>query len=258
MDQLYKDDVRPTSITQPFAELNGTTAVVTGASGGIGAKISEYLAQLGVTVVAVDLNDAPALHDDNTLYVQADVSSPEQTAQVVKMVESTGKRLSLWVNNAGLICRELAVDTSIEEFERVMSVNVHGTFLGSRAAYDLMKPYGTGAVVNIASINGLRVLRGRTAYGTSKTAISSLTSYLASEWAEAGVRVNAVAPGHIMTPMSVWHRLDEPARADLLASIPQRRIGQPSDIASMVAVLASPLSAYLTGQTIYVDGGVTL
>lgn len=243
---------------QPFAPLKGTVAVVTGAAGGIGTDVTEALVNLGVTVVAGDVQPESITATEQVVPVRADVSSEEGTQALVEAVEGTGRRLSLWLNNAGAIARGTAHDHTLADFDRVMDVNVRGTFLGSRAAHRLMSPYGQGAIVNVASLTGTRVQQGRPVYGPSKAAVASLTAYLGSEWGPTGVTVNAIAAGYVDTSMSLWYRLDEAGRTALLDTIPQRRQGQPKDITSMVITLASPLTSYVTGQTIHVDGGWTL
>ncbi|MGV9863413.1 SDR family NAD(P)-dependent oxidoreductase [Rhodococcus koreensis] len=245
-------------LDRPFESLSGTTAVVTGAAGGIGTDVTAALVELGVTVIAGDMSPDSITATEKVVPVAADVSTTEGTQAMADAVEKTGQRLSLWLNNAGAICRETAMDTPPEEFDRVMDVNARGTFLGSRAAYALMSPHNKGAIVNVASLTASRVQKLRSVYGPSKAAIVSLTEYLGEEWGPSGVTVNAVAPGYIDTTMSLWYRLDDAGRADLLESIPQRRLGTPADITAMVLTLASPLSAYVTGQTFRVDGGHTL
>jgi NAD(P)-dependent dehydrogenase (short-subunit alcohol dehydrogenase family) len=245
-------------LQQPFSNLTGTTAVVTGAAGGIGAAMTEALCELGGTVIAVDIDTRALQASQTVIPVSADVSMNDGTNEIVDAVRRSGRRLSLWMNNAAVISRERALDITIEDFDRLMDVNVRAAFLGARAAHGLMAPHGDGTVVNVASINATRVQKERSVYGTTKGALVTLTRYLGAEWGPSGVRVNAVAPGYVDTPMSVWHRLDADGRDQLLSSVPLGRLAQPADIVAMVLFLSSPLAEYVTGQTFHVDGGFTL
>jgi 3-oxoacyl-[acyl-carrier protein] reductase len=247
-------------LTRPWAALDGTCAVVTGAAGGIGTAVVEALGAAGVTVVAVDLDSGALklLPGGHVLPVVADVATAEGTAQIERAVRDAGLPLALWLNNAGIVSRGGVADLGAAEWDCVMAVNVRSVFLGCQAAHRFMTGQGFGSIVNIVSISATRVQKLRSLYAASKAAVDSLTRNLAMEWGPEGIRVNAIAPGFVLTAMSNWHLLDESGRAELLASIPLGRMAQPEDVARMLLVLASPLSAYTTGETVHVDGGWTL
>lgn len=252
-------------LDSPFAGFAGTTAVITGAAGGLGQAMVLALISRGATVIAAD-RDEDGLQrlkqtvgeKDRLVPVAADISSAEGHASIESAAAGTGLPTSLWVNNAGIVIRERADELTPDQWDSISAVNVRSVLLGSQTAYRLMKLHGTGAIVNLSSVTAAKVIPLRCGYGTSKASVEALTRYLAAEWGPAGVRVNAVAPGFILTPMS--HLLDA-GNAELkatLENVPLRRLGKPEDIASIVLALASPLFGYVTGQVLCADGGWTL
>jgi 3-oxoacyl-[acyl-carrier protein] reductase len=250
-------------IRDPWASLAGTSAVVTGAAGGIGRAVTDLLSLCDITVIAAD-RDQAALEsafggaDSPVVPIASDVSTAEGVAAVEEAALATGGPLSLWLNNAGIVSRLPATEITSEDFDSMLRVNTRSTFLGCQAAYRCMAPRGGGSIVNIASMSITRVQPLRAVYAASKAAVAGLTRNLAHEWGHSGVRVNSIAPGFVLTPMSNWHILDDAGRQDLLARIPLGRLADPSDIANTVLMLASPLTAYVSGETIHVDGGWTL
>lgn len=250
-------------IRNPWTSLAGTTAVVTGAAGGIGKAVTDLLSQCDITVIAADREQAALEKAFNgsgstAVPVASDVSTVDGVAAVEEAALATGEPLSLWLNNAGIVSRLHATEITSDDFDMMLRVNTRSTFLGCQAAHRCMAPRGGGSIVNIASMSITRVQPLRSVYATSKAAVAGLTRNLAHEWGGSGIRVNSIAPGFVLTPMSNWHILDDAGREDLLASIPLGRLADPLDIAKMVLMLASPLTAYVSGETIHVDGGWTL
>jgi NAD(P)-dependent dehydrogenase (short-subunit alcohol dehydrogenase family) len=242
--------------------------LVTGAASGNGHAIATRFLADGARVVAVDVGADPLgraaagweEHATSVLCVTADVAdAADMEAAVATSVERFG-RLDVLVNNAGVSGNQQATTvhvTPIEEFDRVMAINVRGVFLGCRAALPRMLEQGGGIIVNIASVAGLVAFPGRAAYSTSKSAILGLTRSIAADYAAQGIRCNAVCPGMIDTPMTRW-RLEQPdLRAQVLERIPQREIGEASDVAGAVAFLAGPDARYFNGAAVVLDGGYT-
>lgn len=246
--------------TQQWTGLAGSTAVVTGAAGGLGLVIAQLLLDHGMRVVLTDLdkigldNAVTALKDRGQVVgVVADVASDEGIESVKAAARDSDARTAVWINNAGIVSRTAAEDLTSAEWDRVMAVNLRSVFLGSQAAHSLM-PDG-GSIVNMSSIMGTRTYDLRAAYGTSKAAVTHLTRSLAHSWGPYGIRVNAVAPGFISTKMSAWLEEDPTAQKKVYATIPMRRMGTPDEVAQTVLFLSSSVSSYITGQVIHVDGG---
>lgn len=234
----------------------GRVVVVTGGASGMGAASAALFGNQGDTVIVIDLQPGPRA---GTLI--GDVSdSGFCNATVDAVVEQHG-RIDVLVNAAGTIHRADAAGTSDADWSRVMRVNVDGTFFMSRAAVRHMVPAGGGAIVNFGSIWGDVGAAGVTAYCVSKGAIHQLTRAMALDHADAGIRINAVAPGEVNTPMLASQRSTPPSPADLdamaKATIPIKRLAEPIEIAEMVHFLASDRASYMTGSIVAVDGGYT-
>ncbi|MFD0201300.1 MULTISPECIES: SDR family NAD(P)-dependent oxidoreductase [Saccharothrix] len=224
-------------------------AVVTGAAQGIGARVAEVLRGDGYEVVGFDLGETEG-------GVVGDVSSPHDVARVVERV---GDRVDVLVNNAGIAGIVPFEDTSLEQWERMVAVNLTGPFLLTQALGRVMLARGRGAVVNIASVAGLRGVADRAAYNTTKHGLIGMTRTLAVEWGGRGVRVNAVCPGWVKTEMDVESQAGgHYGDADITDHVPMGRFATPDDIAQAVAFLADPdRSGFVNGVALPVDGGWT-
>ena len=229
--------------------------------------IAQALAGAHATVVVndVDLGGAEEVargieaSGGKALPVKADVRNAEE---INRMVEITIRELGgihVLVNNAGIILRKPAEEMAEEEWDRVIDINLKGSFLCSQAAARAMMQAGQGGrIINISSIMGGVSLPPRAAYCASKGGIVALTKDLAAEWAKHAITVNAIAPGWTVTEMTQSYFSQEPVRRFVLERIPLNRLGKPEDIAHAAVFLASEYSDYITGQTIYVDGGWTI
>ncbi len=236
-------------------------AFVTGAARGIGLAVAERFVAEGYRVALVDI-DAKTLAASAVrlaargavLAVEADVADPEQVRAAVERAVDAFGRIDALVNNAGVAVFKPLLETTYEEWSRVMAVNLDGPFLCTQACARVMLRNGGGSVVNICSISGLRASTLRVAYGTSKAALSHLTRQQAAELGNMGIRVNAVAPGPVDTEMAKQvHTAD--IRADYHDAIPLNRYGAESEIAAAVWFLCSGAASYVNGQTLAVDGG---
>ncbi len=237
------------------------TALVTGAARGIGlAAASRFLADgwqvamldiLGDTLrSAVDTLD----RTEATLALESDVSDPGAVRAAVEEARLTFSRIDALVNSAGIAVFKPMLDVTLEEWQRVMAVNLTGPFLMTQAVAPIMRDQGGGAIVNITSISGLRASTLRVAYGTSKAGLAHLTKQQAAELAQYGIRVNAVAPGPVDTAMAKEVHTPE-IRADYHDHIPLNRYGLESELANAICFLCGDQAEYITGQVLAVDGG---
>jgi NAD(P)-dependent dehydrogenase (short-subunit alcohol dehydrogenase family) len=248
--------------------LRGRRALVTGANSGIGRAIALALAGEGARVCinyAAQPEAAQAVVSEITaaagaaIASQADVADPAQVGRMFAEVDRAWGGVDILVNNAGVDGpRAAGWEQTPDAWRRVLDINLTGAYLCAREALRRMVPARRGVVLNLTSVHEWIPWTGYSAYTASKAGLSMLTKTLAQEAAPSGVRVLAVAPGAIQTPINrdVW---DDPAQfADLLGKIPMGRVGTVDDVARMVAVLVSDAAAYVTGTTLFVDGGMTL
>ena len=242
----------------------GKTALITGAASGMGAATAREFRAAGGQVVIVDRNEQLAAQVageiDAGLPVVGDVSDPAFCAHAVETALQRHGRLDVLVNAAGIIVRADALATSDEQWQRVMNVNVNGVFYMSRAAIGPMKRQGHGVIVNFGSIWGSVGAAGVVAYCASKGAVHQITRAMALDHARDGIRINAVCPGEVNTPMLASER-SQPVTAELMQriadSVPAGRLAEPVEIARVVLFLASDAASYMTGAMVNVDAGYT-
>lgn len=239
-----------------YPDLAGKVAVVTGAGGGIGRAVVAALRKQGVTVVATD-RDPAALADVDADRRELDVTRPQALHALAQAVSAEHGALDIWVNNAGFMERMPALELDEAGWQRTLDINLKGTFFGAQAAAKQMIPQGGGAIINLSSYAGVKPRPNCADYASAKAGVAHLTQCLALEWSPKGLRVNAIAPGFIETPMSSWMHADAATYAEYIERLPARRLGQPAEIADAALYLASQASTYVTGHVLLVDGGVS-
>jgi len=226
--------------------LENKTALVTGATAGIGLAIAEELSRFGARVIRV----ARGPKAD----IAADVSREEDRRRIFENIE----RLDILVNNAGTNIRKKAIDYTSDEYRLIRELNMDAAFDMCRLAHPLLRSSGDASVINVVSVAAFRHLGTGVPYAMTKAAIAQMTRGLAAEWAKDRIRVNAVAPWYIRTPLA-QPVLDDPVRLEkILATTPLGRIGEPEEVASVVAFLCMPAASYITGECIAVDGGFSV
>ncbi len=245
--------------------LDGHTALVTGASRGIGFACARELAALGAGVLMLARDEAhlesaraelaEEFPQTDILAFAADVANAEQRLEVFDWIADLDVELSLLINNAGGNMGKPAVDYSEAELRALIDLNVTSVFEMCRLAHPQLAEHGNAAIVNLSSVSGLTHVRTGAPYGLTKAAVAQLTKNLACEWAEDGIRVNAVAPWYIRTQRTEAKLADPDYLDEVLARTPMGRIGEPEEVAAAVAFLCLPASSYITGECIAVDGG---
>jgi len=241
--------------------LQGKTAVVTGAAGTMGLAAVRALLEDGAKVALVDvdasrLDTAVRFVRGTTLAVSCDITDATAVRSAYQQVEQAFGTVDILVNNAGVLSNHKAEATDDAEWRRVLSVNLDGAFHWARAVLPGMKSRGWGRIVNVGSLAAKTGgITAGTAYATSKGALASLTFSLARECAAHGVTVNAIAPAYVKTPM-VTDQLNEAQRRQLLSQIPVGRFCEPEEFAHAVRFLVAPLSGFITGEVLDVNGGL--
>lgn len=233
-------------------DLSGQTAWVTGGASGIGHATAVALAAAGARVISIDLR-APATSDAGIEARVLDLRDSAAVEQLAGQLEAEGLGADILVNAAGVTRDGVVWKLTDEEWDAVIDVNLTGAFRMTRACAPGMRRRGRGAIVNVASINGMRGKFGQSNYAASKGGLIAFTRAIATELARDGIRANAVAPGFVETPMTA--ALPQEVRDRAIAGALMRRMGRPDEIASAILYLASPLAAFVTGQTLVVDGG---
>ena len=237
-------------------------AVVTGGGSGIGWATCQRLRSDGFTVGVFDLDgDRAAAAAGDGVGLAVDVAAPEQVERAFGQVEETLGPVEVLVNNAGITGSAAATrlhETPLDDWDRVLAVNVRGLYLCSREALGFMVPRRSGHIITVASVAALDPFPGRAAYSVSKGAALLLAKSIARDYAADGIRSNAVCPGMTETPMTAW-RLDQPElRRAIESVVPMGRVAQPEEIADAIAMLASDRLSYMTGHGLVVDGGWTV
>jgi Tropinone reductase 1 len=246
--------------------LEGKTALVTGGTKGMGRAITESLASWGAEVVFAARSEDEVRQTQNELEsrgwnvrgYRADVSIQKDRDMLVRILQDLFPRLDILINNVGTNIRNKIQDYSDDQVHHLIDTNFISAFDLSRHCLPLLKSSGAGSVVFNSSVAGLNHIRTGSLYGSTKAALIQLTKNLAVEWAEYGIRVNAVAPWYIRTPL-VNHLLeDKKFLQDVLDHTPMKRVGEAHEVADLVTFLCMPAASYITGQWVAVDGGMTV
>lgn len=248
-----------------MSDFEGTVVAVTGGASGMGEATARLFGEAGARVVLIDKNEDGVRRVASEIGAQGvfvgDLSDSAFCSSTVDGIVDACGRIDVLVNAAGTIHRADALGTSDADWDRVMSVNVNAMFYMCRAAVAHMIVQGEGAIVNFGSIWGGVASAGSTAYCVSKGAVHQLTRAMALDHVEQGIRINAVAPGEVRTPMLSSERKTTPTEADLQAmadaTIPMKRLAEPIEIARVVLFLASDQASYMTGEVVHVDAGYT-
>jgi len=247
--------------------LDGKIAIVTGAAGGIGYAIAERFLREHARVVIADFDVEKGEKAERDLaplgevrFIKADVGNRLDAHNLVAATLEAFGDIDILVNNAGIVHGADFLDLKEEDFDRVLKVNLKGSFLVGQAVarcmVDKVKAGGpAGAIVNMSSVNAVFAIANQVPYSVSKGGVNQLTKVMALSLAPYGIRVNAIGPGSIMTDMLASVNADPAAKNRILSRTPMGRIGQPAEIAAIAAFLASSDASYITGQTIYADGG---
>lgn len=251
-----------------YADLKNKVAVVTGGSKGIGQAIAARFGQEHMSVVInyrsdkTGADEAVKMIEANggqAIAVQADISEEAGATTLLNAALNNFGGLDVWVNNAGMENRVATNEMPLADWQRVLNINLTGVFLGSRAALDyFVKNDKQGNIINMSSVHEQIPWPGFAHYAASKGGVKLFNETIAMEYANCGVRVNAIGPGAINTPINAEKFADKTQLNDTLEMVPMKRIGDPEDVAAAAAWLASDQSSYVTGVTLFVDGGMTL
>jgi len=242
------------------------TMLITGAAGGVGRATVRHFHERGFRVIGVDRQSAYAEFPADGLFIQADISVPENLENIFAQASQFSPTLDVLVNNAGFQVTKPLIETTVEEWDMVMASNLRSVFLGAKLAYSLLKAEGGGAIVNVSSVHAVATSANIAAYAASKGGLLALTRALAIEFAPDNIRVNAVLPGAVDTPMlrAGFHRgrdneaSEESQLAALAAKTVNGRVGLPEEIASVIYFLGDAAqSSFITGQGLLADGGAT-
>ncbi|WP_367105984.1 glucose 1-dehydrogenase [uncultured Psychrobacter sp.] len=242
-----------------MARLQDKVIIITGAAQGMGETHARLCIEEGAKVVLTDINsekgDALAKElGDNALFVKQDVTSEQDWDKVVKQTKDKFGQIDVLVNNAGITTHKSILDTSVEDYRKILEINQVSVFLGMKAVIPTMKAAKQGSIINVSSINGL--VGGAIGYTDSKFAVRGMTKAAALECAPHGIRVNSIHPGVIATPMITQG--DTKDAVDAFAkTIPMKRVAEAKEVSGMVLFLASDDSSYSTGSEFVVDGGLT-
>lgn len=244
--------------------LKDQVTLVTGSARGIGKEIARCFLEEGASVIISDINaDMSATTADefrkkgfNAIGIACDVTKTESVQELMDKILDKHKRIDILVNNAGITRDNLLLKMTEAEWDSVISTNLKGTFICSKAALKHMVKAKKGKIISIASIIGIKGNAGQANYAASKAGIIAFSKSVAKEYGSRGITANAVAPGYIATEMTA--QLSDKVKEDIQAGIPLRKLGSPTDVAEACLFLASSAADYITGQTIVVDGGMQI
>ena len=246
-------------------DLTDKIALVTGGSRGIGRETSLCLAEAGARVIinyhksedeAEKVKDQIVRSGRDAEIFRADIGVPEEVEKLFTFIRKDYGRLDILVNNAGIIKDNLLLSMTLPEWDKVINLNLRGAFLCTQHAAEMMLPTHSGKVINIASISAIKGGRGQTNYAAAKGGLIAFTRACAVELSGKGIQVNAILPGMITTDMTT--KVRKRAGEMILKEIPGGRFGIPADVANLVVFLASDKAEYITGQTIVIDGGLSI
>ncbi|WP_394174912.1 SDR family NAD(P)-dependent oxidoreductase [Guptibacillus hwajinpoensis] len=250
----------------PSFELTDQVVVVTGAGKGIGRALAVGAAEAGADVVILarteaDIYETAGLIRDlgrKAYPIQADITNNEDVSNAVKRIKVEAGSIDVLINNAGMNIRSKAKDVTEAEWNQIFQTNLQGAFFMSQACAEIMKENGGGKIINIASVAGLVALRTGVVYAATKAGMIQMTKNLALEWAEDNITVNAIGPWYFRTPLTDKLLQNEEYLQDILSRTPMKRVGELKDLVGASVFLSSEASNYMTGQTLYVDGGMTI
>lgn len=245
--------------------LKGKKALVTGGTKGIGLAIVREFSDLGAEVFFIARNIQgsdnifPETDKPGTLLgFSCDTTRREDRQKLFSALQSKWDRLDILVNNAGMNIRKATMTYSKHEYDKIMETNLYSAWELCRLFHPMLCKSEQGNIINISSVAGQTSVRSGIVYGMSKSSMIHMTRYLAAEWAHEGIRVNAIAPWYINTPLTHSVLNDEAYRNEVIARTPIKKTGEPEDVSAAAAFLCMPASAHITGQTISVDGGFTI
>lgn len=244
-----------------MADLSNVTALITGATGGMGKAFSKNFIQNGANVVFTDVNvtagqKLQAELGNHSLFLKHDVTSIDDWQHVIEVGEATFEPFNVLVNNAGIDIMKPITDMTPADYDKVIHVNQYSVFYGMKSIVASMKRAGKGSIVNISSIGGLVAIPNTIAYGASKFAIRGMTKDAALDLVDDHIRVNSVHPGMVETP--ILENIPPENKARIAQNVPMKRLGKPEEIANVVNFLASDEASFITGQEIVADGGYTM
>jgi NAD(P)-dependent dehydrogenase (short-subunit alcohol dehydrogenase family) len=250
----------------PSFSLKGKTALVTGAGRGIGRAIAIGYAEAGADVVIVSRtqSDLEEVADQiqqaggKAYTFEADVTNKRHIETIFEKLDTQNVKIDILVNNAGMNIRSKALEVSDEEWDTIMNTNLRSAFWFSQKAGERMKENGGGKIIMISSVAGHVALRTGVVYASTKAAIIQMTKNLALEWGQYGINVNSIGPWYFNTPLTEKLLSDKDYLNDILAVTPQKRVGELPDLVGPAVFLASDAASYVNGQTLFVDGGMTI
>jgi NAD(P)-dependent dehydrogenase (short-subunit alcohol dehydrogenase family) len=250
----------------PSFSLKGKTALVTGAGRGIGRAIAIGYAEAGADVVIVsrtqsdleEVADQIQQASGKAYTFEADVTNKRHIETIFEKLDTQNVKIDILVNNAGMNIRSKALEVSDEEWDTIMNTNLRSAFWFSQKAGERMKENGGGKIIMISSVAGHVALRTGVVYASTKAAIIQMTKNLALEWGQYGINVNSIGPWYFNTPLTEKLLSDKDYLNDILAVTPQKRVGELPDLVGPAVFLASDAASYINGQTLFVDGGMTI